>query len=133
MGRRHPRHHREVDYLDSLGVDVVWLCPVYDSPNADNGYDIRDYRAIADEFGTMADWEELLAELYARDVRLVMDLVINHTSDEHDWFRRSRRPRDVRRRRPGGRPRGVARQLRRLVPPPTGRDIRPYEAAVYRL
>ena len=79
------------DYLADLGVDVVWLCPVYDTPNADNGYDIRDYRAIDDEFGTMADWETLLDELHARDVRLVMDLVVNHTSDEHEWFRKSRR------------------------------------------
>ena len=82
------------DYLDSLGVDVVWLCPVYDSPNADNGYDIRDYRSIMAEFGTMADWEELLEELHARDVRLIMDLVVNHTSDEHEWFRRSRQRED---------------------------------------
>jgi len=80
-----------VDYLDAFGVDVVWLCPVYDSPDADNGYDIRDYRAIGEQFGTMADWEELLAALHDRDVRLVMDLVVNHTSDEHEWFERSRR------------------------------------------
>ncbi len=81
----------KVDYLDSLGVDVVWLCPVYDSPNADNGYDIADYRSIAEEFGTMADWERLLEELHDRDIRLVMDLVVNHTSDEHEWFEKSRR------------------------------------------
>jgi oligo-1,6-glucosidase len=80
----------KVDYLEELGVDVVWLCPVYDSPNADNGYDIADYRAIMDEFGEMADWEELLEELHDRDMRLVMDLVVNHTSDEHAWFTRSR-------------------------------------------
>ncbi|WP_254279831.1 glycoside hydrolase family 13 protein [Haloarcula marina] len=80
-----------VGYLDALGVDIVWLCPVYDSPMADNGYDIRDYRAIADEFGTMADWEALLSALHDRDMRLIMDLVVNHTSDEHEWFRRSRR------------------------------------------
>lgn len=80
----------KVDYIEALGVDVVWLCPVYDSPNADNGYDIRDYRSIMDEFGTMDDWEELLAELHARDMRLIMDLVINHTSNEHEWFQRSR-------------------------------------------
>ncbi|WP_336021908.1 glycoside hydrolase family 13 protein [Halobellus salinisoli] len=84
----------KVDYLDDLGVDVVWLNPVYESPNADNGYDVADYRAIMDEFGTMTDWEELLAELHDRDIRLVMDLVANHTSDEHEWFRRSRRSRD---------------------------------------
>ncbi|WP_435074068.1 glycoside hydrolase family 13 protein [Halorubrum sp. HHNYT27] len=80
----------KVDYLDDLGVDVVWLCPVYDSPNADNGYDIRDYRSIMDEFGTMGDWEALLAALHDRDIKLIMDLVVNHTSDEHEWFRRSR-------------------------------------------
>jgi oligo-1,6-glucosidase len=80
----------KVDYLDSLGVDVVWLCPVTDSPNADNGYDVRDYRSIADEFGTILQWETLLEELHARDMRLVMDLVVNHTSDEHEWFQKSR-------------------------------------------
>ncbi|WP_380677354.1 alpha-glucosidase [Salinigranum sp. GCM10025319] len=79
-----------LDYLDALGVDVVWLCPVYDSPNVDNGYDVSDYRAILDTFGTMADWEELLEGLHDRDMRLVMDLVVNHTSDEHEWFVRSR-------------------------------------------
>ncbi|WP_331232852.1 glycoside hydrolase family 13 protein [Natronorarus salvus] len=84
----------KVDYLDALGVDVVWLCPVYESPNADNGYDISDYRSIAAAFGTMADWEELLSALHARGMRLLMDLVVNHTSDEHEWFRRSRRRED---------------------------------------
>jgi len=81
----------KVDHIDDLGADVVWLCPVYDSPNADNGYDVRDYRSIMDEMGTMADWERLRDELHARDIRLVMDLVVNHTSDEHEWFRKSRR------------------------------------------
>ncbi|MFW5956003.1 MAG: glycoside hydrolase family 13 protein [Halorhabdus sp.] len=81
----------KVDYIDSLGVDVVWLCPVYDSPNADNGYDIRDYRSIMDAMGTMDDWETLLAELHDRDIKLIMDLVVNHTSDEHEWFQKSRR------------------------------------------
>jgi oligo-1,6-glucosidase len=85
---------RRVDYLDDLGVDVVWLNPVYESPNADNGYDIADYRSIASEFGEMADWEALLAELHDRDIRLVMDLVVNHTSDEHAWFRQSRESRE---------------------------------------
>ncbi|MCL7418239.1 MAG: alpha-glucosidase, partial [Halalkalicoccus sp.] len=80
----------KVDYLDSLGVDIVWLNPVYASPNADNGYDIADYRAIHPEFGTMDDWEALLEELHDRDIRLIMDLVVNHTSDEHEWFVRSR-------------------------------------------
>jgi glycosidase len=80
----------KLDYLDALGVDVVWLCPVYESPNVDNGYDVSDYRAIMDTFGTMADWDELLEGLHARDMRLIMDLVVNHTSDEHEWFRKSR-------------------------------------------
>lgn len=80
-----------VDYLADLGIDLVWLCPVYDSPMADNGYDIRDYRAIDDAFGTMADWEALRDALHDRDIRLIMDLVVNHTSREHDWFQRSRR------------------------------------------
>jgi glycosidase len=80
----------KLDYLDALGVDVVWLCPVYESPNVDNGYDVSDYRAILDTFGTMADWEELLEELHERDIRLIMDLVVNHTSDEHEWFVQSR-------------------------------------------
>ncbi|WP_254271274.1 glycoside hydrolase family 13 protein [Haloarcula marina] len=80
-----------LDYVASLGADVIWLNPVYDSPQADNGYDIRDYRAIYDEYGTMADWEELLAEVHDRDMRLIMDLVVNHTSTEHEWFQQSRR------------------------------------------
>jgi oligo-1,6-glucosidase len=80
----------KVDYLEALGVDVVWLNPVYESPMADNGYDIADYRAIHPRFGTMADWERLLEELHDRDMRLIMDLVVNHTSEEHEWFVRSR-------------------------------------------
>ncbi|MFC6723867.1 alpha-glucosidase [Halobium palmae] len=76
----------KLDYLDYLGVDVVWLNPVYESPEADNGYDVSDYRAVMDKFGTMADWEELLAGLHDRDMKLIMDLVVNHTSDEHEWF-----------------------------------------------
>jgi oligo-1,6-glucosidase len=81
-----------LDHLEELGVDVVWLNPVYESPGADNGYDIADYRAIDEQFGTMADWEALLEGLHARDIRLVMDLVVNHTSDEHEWFEASRDP-----------------------------------------
>ena len=80
----------KVDYLDDLGVDIIWLNPVYESPNADNGYDIADYQSIMDEFGTMDDWELLLEELHDRDIRLIMDLVVNHTSDEHEWFIKSR-------------------------------------------
>ncbi len=76
----------KLDYLKELGVDVIWLSPVYKSPNDDNGYDISDYQDIMDEFGTMADWDELLAGLHERDIKLMMDLVVNHTSDEHPWF-----------------------------------------------
>ncbi len=85
---------QKLDYLKDLGVDVVWLSPVYQSPNDDNGYDISDYRNIMAEFGTLADWEELLAEMHARGIRLVMDLVVNHTSDEHPWFVASRQSKD---------------------------------------
>ncbi|MGG1690184.1 alpha-glucosidase [Heyndrickxia ginsengihumi] len=76
----------KLDYLQQLGVDVVWLSPVYQSPNDDNGYDISNYEEIMDEFGTMDDLEELLDEMHKRSIKLVMDLVVNHTSDEHQWF-----------------------------------------------
>lgn len=78
---------QKLDYLHELGVDILWLSPVYDSPNDDNGYDIRDYYKIMNEFGTMADFDELLEKVHARDMKLVMDLVVNHTSDEHAWFK----------------------------------------------
>ena len=84
----------KLDYLQTLGVDVVWLSPVYKSPNDDNGYDISDYQDIMDEFGTLADWEEMLAGMHQRGIKLVMDLVVNHTSDEHPWFVESRRSAD---------------------------------------
>ncbi len=77
----------KLDYLKELGVDALWLSPVYDSPNDDNGYDIRDYQAILQEFGTMEDFDRLLSEVHKRGMRLIMDLVVNHTSDEHPWFR----------------------------------------------
>ncbi len=80
-----------LDHVADLGVDVIWLNPVYESPQRDNGYDISDYRSIHHEYGTMADWEELLAQVHERDMRLVMDLVVNHTSTDHEWFQRSRR------------------------------------------
>ncbi len=79
----------KLDYLQDLGVDALWLSPVYDSPNDDNGYDIRDYRAIMSEMGTMEDFDRLLAGLKRRGMRLIMDLVINHTSDEHEWFQKA--------------------------------------------
>ncbi len=81
---------QKLDYLQQLGIDVVWLSPVYKSPNDDMGYDISDYQDIMDEFGTLADWEELVAGLHVRSIKLVMDLVVNHTSDEHPWFLQSR-------------------------------------------
>ncbi|MBS2968053.1 alpha-glucosidase [Metabacillus sp. KIGAM252] len=84
----------KLDYLKELGVDVVWLSPVYQSPNDDNGYDISDYRNIMDEFGTMADWDEMLREMHDRGIKLVMDLVVNHSSDEHAWFAESRQSKD---------------------------------------
>lgn len=84
----------KLDYLKRLGVDVIWLCPVYESPNDDNGYDISDYRSILSEFGTIADWEELLAQIHARGMKLIMDLVVNHSSDEHAWFVESRKSKD---------------------------------------
>ena len=80
----------KVSYLKELGIDIVWLCPVYASPNDDNGYDISDYRDIMKEFGTLEDMDELLAALHNAGIRLIMDLVINHTSDEHPWFIESR-------------------------------------------
>ena len=80
----------KLDHLEALGVKIVWLSPVYDSPNDDNGYDIRDYRSIMKEFGTMADFEVMLAGMRARGIRLMMDLVVNHTSDEHEWFKQAR-------------------------------------------
>ncbi len=80
----------ELDYIKSLGVDAVWLNPIYTSPNADNGYDVSDYRGIQPEFGTMADFDQLLAEMHKRGIRLIMDMVVNHSSDEHEWFKQSR-------------------------------------------
>ncbi|MBZ9687495.1 alpha-glucosidase [Clostridium estertheticum] len=77
----------KLDYLKSLGVDVIWLSPIYDSPNDDNGYDIRDYRAIMSEFGNMEDFNNLLQKAHSYGLKIIMDLVINHTSDEHTWFK----------------------------------------------
>lgn len=84
----------KLDYLKELGVDVVWLSPVYRSPNDDNGYDISDYQAIMEDFGTMEDFDRMLKEMHKRGIRLVMDLVVNHTSDEHPWFVESRKGKD---------------------------------------
>ncbi len=84
----------KLDYLQHLGVNVIWLSPHYDSPNADNGYDIRDYRKVMAEFGTMADFDSMLAGIKQRHMRLIIDLVVNHTSDEHHWFVESRKSKD---------------------------------------
>lgn len=80
-----------LDYLKKLGIDVIWLSPVYQSPNDDNGYDISDYQAIMTEFGTMEDFDQLLSQAHKRGLKIVMDLVVNHTSDEHRWFVESRK------------------------------------------
>ena len=80
-----------LDYLKYLGIDVIWLSPIYKSPGDDNGYDISDYQDIMDEFGTMADFDALLAAAHERGIKIVMDLVVNHTSDEHRWFVESRK------------------------------------------
>lgn len=84
----------KLDYLKDLGIDLIWICPMYRSPNDDNGYDISDYHAIMEEFGTMADFDRLLEETHARGMRLILDLVVNHTSDEHPWFLESRASKD---------------------------------------
>lgn len=80
----------KLDYIKSLGVDVIWLNPIFESPNADNGYDISNYRGIMKEFGTMADFDALLKGMHERGIKLLLDLVVNHSSDEHEWFKQSR-------------------------------------------
>jgi len=84
----------KLDYLKELGVDVIWLTPVYKSPQNDNGYDISDYYTIDESYGTMEDFEKLLEETHKRGMRLIMDLVINHTSTEHEWFKQSASSKD---------------------------------------
>ena len=84
----------KLDYIKSLGVDAVWLNPIYSSPNDDNGYDISNYREIMKDFGTMQDFDLLLKEMHKRGIKLIMDLVVNHSSDEHEWFKQSRSSRD---------------------------------------
>lgn len=83
-----------LDYLKYLGIDVLWVSPFFKSPNDDNGYDISDYREIMTEFGSMEDFKTLIGEIHARDMKLVMDLVVNHSSDEHAWFQESKKSRD---------------------------------------
>ncbi|MGG7323340.1 glycoside hydrolase family 13 protein [Clostridium baratii] len=84
----------KLDYIKDLGIDVIWICPMYKSPNDDNGYDISDYKDILDEFGSMKDFDMLLNEVHNRGMKLIIDLVINHTSDEHEWFIESKSSRD---------------------------------------
>lgn len=84
----------KLDYLKEFGIDTIWLSPVYESPNDDNGYDISHYQKIMAEFGTMKDWEELLSQVHMRDMKLIMDLVVNHTSDEHEWFVQAKSSKD---------------------------------------
>ncbi|MFN3851794.1 MAG: glycoside hydrolase family 13 protein [Spirosomataceae bacterium] len=84
----------KIDYLKSLGVDVIWLSPHFQSPNADNGYDISDYQAVMADFGTMEDFDEMLAAIHQNDMKLIIDLVVNHSSDEHRWFQEARKSKD---------------------------------------
>tara|TARA_R110000796_G_scaffold183498_1_gene299891 strand:+ start:23554 stop:25284 length:1731 start_codon:yes stop_codon:yes gene_type:complete len=84
----------KLDYIKSIGVTAVWLNPIYSSPNDDNGYDVSDYRAIMNDFGTMEDFDLMLKEMHNRDIKLIMDVVVNHSSDEHEWFKQSRSSRD---------------------------------------
>lgn len=85
---------QKLDYIKKLGADVIWLCPVFDSPQDDNGYDIRDYRKIYDRFGTNEDMQELIDEAHRRGIKVVLDLVVNHSSDEHAWFVESRKSKE---------------------------------------
>lgn len=85
---------QKLDYIKELGIGIIWLCPVYESPQCDNGYDISDYRSIYRAFGTMGDMEDLIDECHSRGMRIMMDLVVNHTSDQHIWFKESRKSRD---------------------------------------
>ncbi|WP_280951874.1 alpha,alpha-phosphotrehalase [Alteribacter populi] len=84
----------KLDYLKELGVDIIWLTPVYKSPQKDNGYDISDYFSIHEEYGTMEDFDRLLAEAHKRDLKIIMDIVVNHTSTEHEWFKQSAQSKD---------------------------------------
>ena len=78
--------YEKLDYLAELGIDVIWMSPVYKSPNDDNGYDISDYQDIMDDFGTMDDFDRVLKKAHSLNIKIMMDLVVNHTSDEHKWF-----------------------------------------------
>ncbi|MCR5208089.1 MAG: hypothetical protein K6C14_06385 [Eubacterium sp.] len=84
----------KLEYIKSLGANAIWLSPCYKSPNEDNGYDISDYRDIMDEFGTLDDWKRMTEEIHRRGMKLIMDLVANHTSSEHKWFKEARKSKD---------------------------------------
>ena len=84
----------KIDYISSLGIDAIWFSPLYASPNADYGYDISDYTAINPEYGTMEDFEQMVSLLHERGIKVIMDLVINHTSDKHKWFESARQSKD---------------------------------------
>lgn len=84
----------KLDYIKSLGVNMIWICPIYASPNDDNGYDISDYRKISEDFGGNDAFDRLLKAMHARDLRLIMDLVVNHSSDEHHWFEQAKQSKD---------------------------------------
>ena len=86
--------YQKLDYLEELGIDAIWMCPFNSSPNADNGYDVSDYRNIQEDFGTMADFDKLLKGMHDRGIKLIMDVVVNHSSNEHEWFKQSRSSRD---------------------------------------
>lgn len=85
----------KLDYLKELGVNVLWISPMLESPQDDNGYDISDYRRIYKDYGTMDDYEKLLEEAHRREIKVLMDLVVNHTSDEHQWFLESKNPKTI--------------------------------------
>lgn len=86
--------YEKLDYLAELGIDVIWMSPVYKSPNDDNGYDISDYQDIMDDFGTMDDFDRVLAKAHSLNIKIMMDIVVNHTSDEHKWFIESKKSKD---------------------------------------
>ena len=82
---------QKLDYLQNLGVNAVWLNPIYSSPNYDNGYDVSDYRSIMSDFGSMEDFDEMLKGMHDRNIKLIMDIVVNHSSSEHEWFQKSKK------------------------------------------
>ena len=84
----------KLDYIKSLGVNMIWICPVYASPNDDNGYDISDYRKISEDFGGNDAFDRLIKAMHTRDLKLIMDLVVNHSSDEHQWFEQAKQSKD---------------------------------------